>query len=1832
MACQIVYDKQGKIKLVLDKQKRESKIYNQLKSHPMIDDPLTAYTNFPEDIKDESAYNVIHKVGDKFYNSYKEALKATNENGKIEIVFQGEGQTKVLSTITKSTDVETKDGFINFYIENNLIADKRKNGKLTGQGISNKERLFNALEIQRLAVSTLGVDSFNLDYYSFEISEPTLGKTKLTLKNGEEVFVSPEEITNINDFRNPEEANIVKNYKEPVYRDLPKPQSQSEESLQLKLMDVLNNLGVSVMSITDYTKRYRIKNGVNPSARALADIANGVIALEEGVATIEDFIEEVAHFIESATSAEKKENILRNIHKTKEYIEHAEAYRTIYSEDYSGEELENIVRREVLGKVIKNSIQENEQRNETERNILQRAFDLIVDFVNSITSNNELKIYLNDINDAIEQNTSGLIDRKNINSIYTFYSTAKSPITKEVLRIIGHLNNVRTNLPKTDIASIVKIEQQINTSEEVYSVVALLDVINHAVKKLQNALKDSEVNNKDYAFTLEETSLYFETLNIAESLPRIAEALRSQPFEIGKKDLKEATISRLQEVKQNLDTLKAQKESIVNTTTKRIVDELMRDSNNQQSREYYEEAIIRAKNDATILSSTFGTLANSTDGMLNIIGKLLVSMTGQAHRNMYNDYQDYVNQMESLGFKAKDVAEFLDGNYMISEFNLTEFDNDNDKDFIPAYREITQDSEITDEEIIKQKNSNSLKIDSDIFQQVSARAMELSDVRVEKSRKPEFYEKIEQRYQNAGIEKDSPTRAYLSVFLSEVSKFKNKATDENGKTDYTKLSLQEYETLKQLQQDRKLKKDYFDITSGELKKGLEYKGLDEKGKPIYTLADTNVSDEARIAFELNKLDALTLEELKQGGDRDNTKALRDFKDSLKGLSREAQVRFIEVNATLGFTEAYYEAIQAKVLNEDGSVSDKPSILSQMLEQGKDEQAKRLAEINSQINTLLKAYTSKTNPTEIVADDIPETTKELIRQLHSERTAIIQDFSGETFETERQIDLITDTNESFNKELDKYENYKDKLQFIMDNTTDADAMLIRKMEVYFDEFLKGNRTKPPKSLERFYSGQETKEKVILEYAKTKVLPYYKRTASDEYFEIVNRLKNSSEDINKIIDDINNSEFLKLQPNPSFFTKEEDDSLNPNYRPNLRTGWRQPKASLYRNADFFKLFGEGTKTDDKGFIIVETASNKKKAEFYNATLAFRFKTLDYMDVSKGYNYYTAPQIRAKGVERWAKIFNVDNLKGAVKDLTTFTEDDMILGDNSLGTDIRIIPKMYTRKLDDPEDMSKNLFTSMMMQHNEATLRDSRVKYLGQINSVMETIQTREQFKGKPAETTNAYKQAKSAVDYAVFGKQQEFTMPVKTALGEFDAVKVLQGFSSLIRFKNLGGSVVIPLTSAMSAKVVQQIERVVGQYYESNTYNLATKDFLKHVAKGTSEAGKINQSAYINVAGRYFGSFDMEEGIKNSNYSPFLKNLPRSTMALYSASMYGLFGKNLFYTFKNTRVVDGGVTTYQKFRANNIALKESEIKQKWKQYENATIDNYFEVKDGKIVWNTEKLGKDVVDFNIEDIENSIRAQVKNLNIRVDNQLSKEDKVLAQRHGLLNLLMIHRGWLVAATENRFKGMHHNTQTDMWEEGSYRSFYNYLGGVIKEWRRNGHSVVKAFKTEWDNAGKLDNPELTYLRRSNLKRVGIEFAVLNTLALVSLVIQGYADDDENKDLYALQMTNLLLYRTALESNSASFGIGSSYSSVIDDPLLAWQTAKDLSKVTDIFDSGEISTGAWSGYTKGEQFLFKNTPLLKQYKDMSNPYEKFNSTKYFSEVRNNQMATVPLYNFLNKEE
>jgi hypothetical protein len=564
MICSIDRLEDGTIVKVKDKNNKESKLFRAIASHTLVVDTETAlqiYKNiYSKNLKDvdESTMELSHKVGDENFGSFKDALKASKENQPIEIGVLANGKFTELLSIPKNTDLSNEIGFVQSNILRNNISETRiKVGNkylLQAEGQSNARKQASLSILRELSATNLGSQAMSIDNTAFTLNK-TLGITTLYTKDGEKVEMETSEFATMSDeeilsrFDNGIELIAEREFSRnfPVKRDTPLPTNapiiKEDSELVRNLTKLLKNMGVSVVGMTNYITNYTLRHGVNPNAEAFADIANQVIGIVAGKETTENLLEETVHFIVEALPQERIENVLRNINKSEEYKQHYQIQKAIYESEYSGEELENVVRREILGKIITNAILQTEEKSEVQQNFFENAKRLISEFFQDIVNyfkpeyQVELDNLLEDVRNLIDSQDVGELELENFQgSERRFYNaTTKDPIAVEALKSVNILLKLERDLNKTgkgnslNLKELRQVQKELESAYELHSIAKVNEIVGNTVKILESALKDSIDNSKSFDLSQEENVAYENlTTDVRKGLGVIKELLASK--------------------------------------------------------------------------------------------------------------------------------------------------------------------------------------------------------------------------------------------------------------------------------------------------------------------------------------------------------------------------------------------------------------------------------------------------------------------------------------------------------------------------------------------------------------------------------------------------------------------------------------------------------------------------------------------------------------------------------------------------------------------------------------------------------------------------------------------------------------------------------------------------------------------------------------------------------------------------------------------------------------------------------------------------------------------------------------------------------------------------------------------------------------------------------------------------------------------------------------------------------------------------------------------------------------------------------------------------------
>ncbi len=1876
MACNITRSEDNSIQKVTDNNGVESRLFKSIANHVLVnstEDALEIYKNkFTKQFEDldESVINFTHQVNGETFNSFKDALLAQKENQPIEIGFLTNGKFTSLLTVTKNTSLDNEIGFLQAGILNGNISENRvkvgNDYKLSAEGKSLSRRVASLETLKALASPNLGAQAITADETTFTIKK-TLGVNTF-YENDSPVEISDAEFNAMTDedirsrFDNADQIISERVYKNsiPVTRGkqlVTTPVVKTEDDIKQSLLALLKKMGVSVVPMINYLQNYDYKNGVSINAEALADIPNQVIAVIEGRDTVENLREETLHFIIEAIPQERLENILRNINKTEEYKQFAEVYREIYRNEYSAEELENVVRKEILGKVALNAVQQNEVVSEQTQNFFDNAVRIVSEFFQDIVNffkpqyAQELNTILEEIQNVIDlQDISGLDLSNFATSNMRLYSvtpnsSAEGQLYKANKLLLDSLLEQEKAVRNTGIknasnlSKLERIQADLGEVIQVDSVAGLVMVAKARIAEIKAAIKDSKQNATKSLLTAEEKIIFDGlTKNIQPELSVIKTLIRDN-----KKGIKvwEDLADMVDNVVLEIVDISAEAKTMDNQNTERLLEELV-DIHGVQNPELMRRWLSRVETDTNLLLQTFGQLSAARDSMLNLMGLVTKNMSNEGQAEFMDKTKALQKVMAENDVTAQDFAKLVDRGYIISSYDFPKFRAEMDKLFLAKYREYSNTT-LTDEEILELRRNKELETFGDRQMQYERELKKEQDKLKERAFTDNYYEEYENRMLQANISK--VTKDYLSGYFSGLADIKVKSTRTsiiNGRetviNDQSILSAADRERLKELQQDRRMVKSYYD-TNGNLKLGLAVKQedgvniLDENGKLTYELLEDATTD-AIVAFELNKLDSLN--DFK-GMDMENgipQKFINELRNIESTFGKEEAIDFLQMNSYIGFKSEFWNSLGKgkrvteklrEVLRNDPKNEDIKNLLN-------DIETK-----NTSVKNILKVFVNKNSPVEIAVDRIPNDVRDRIKVLQEgletdfqnakKYTKDITDVSEETdlqpieeavsSANQAWFDLLEDSNLIITDIAPSLAMVNGILTLAKNNATSNNKDAIESADISVRQYRK-NGTKLNKSVRAELERQGLQEEdlmrdsvyasFITKYAENRLLPYYRRFAPASYSNFNEELQDSENVTDFVLNISESYPSLEIIPNASYFDIQDNKNVNPNFDTNFKGGFSQPNKKDFKNQAFYDLFG-----DDMG------TKNPKLFKVYEAMMSYRMDSLEANSAGRSYNAYLLPQTRKGGVEKFTTFLNnspAQSSKNAIQDMFNFTEDEMVKGESNFNSTIKSIPKMYLSEIE-PTDVSNELFYSLTLSAKESYLRKSRVKHYGDVMSILDTMQGRDYTAtGKVADATNTMKMVKSAVDYSLFGIKENSTAPVKTPFGTIDLAKVARNLLGYVKIKNLGFNAVIPFTSYATAKLNVWTESLIGQYLHRRSQKLGQAEYGRKWTDGMKEMGKIDKKADINVYLQHFRSIDLDESFKNSNYNFLGRNLPNTGMALHSFANYPIYGQNMYSILHDFRFADGKLINFVQFRQQERqkGTDKKDYENAWNALEDKVIYKYTRNEGGQFKYLEKEIAEELgipqenVKEEIVKLNNTVTNYLRTVNEFVDGSISPEDKSMAQRDAYLSYLTTHKGWLTIATQRRFKSRHINLETGQEEEGSYQSAWDFLGSYIREYKDSGASgFITNFKKAWEKADDVE--------RANLIRVSKEMIILNSVVALLVLLKSFADEPENESIYSLQLATYLMFRISSETTSSSIGLGGNYSEALKSPIIGFDTVSNLTNIVNLapfVGDTEVTQGKYRGMTERSKFIITSFPGAKSVFDLYN----INSTRATYELFN----------------
>lgn len=685
------------------------------------------------------------------------------DNGNIHVLgnILSEDSFIPLMTISTSVDTNTKQGLINYLIKNGYLSGTKTYDPETnnyyhiGAGYSGGMKMFNSAvsysELKNLIPDLVSMNDRGL----ITIRNRDDSKVTIVEHGGKSRQVSKDEI--LSSVRQGRYDDLDKRYRymdalivslimetsnsdSGYSRKLVSSLSEQERDMRNRLLNVLKKLGVRVIGMSDYLSRYKTKYGHEPSAKALADIANGVIAVADG-ADISDVIEEVAHFlVEAYSDQEAIESAMNGIENTSEWKEHSGRYYEIYGRTLSGSELDDAVRREILGKIISSRILNGTRTSETTFiSRLRNLWNSIVDFIrNNIGSvRNELNSVIDDIENSVSSGSLSSFNPSLLrNSDFVLYSASSMDRNSFLRRKIAELRKVslklrqlasgRGAISEISLSRMADIERRLkevdSNIEDHEIILALEGIVSTAegqIEYLKRVIDSYDGNEglksedrQNIQIVNDEVQPLLTSLRGFVKNNLNFSGIKSETGDnVDERQVRKEFTDRIDKAVSDINAIQSDVDSALEKDSSAFVESLINYFNiPAQHREKVRRAFFSVQEACGWLSRWFGILEHSNNVMNNALGALIARDNYEAMVETENDIREFVRKAESEGWnieKYERIIQSYNGKlskYLRGPLNLAKFEYDYKVEQMKAFRTVLsksndQWSSLTDSDI-----------------------------------------------------------------------------------------------------------------------------------------------------------------------------------------------------------------------------------------------------------------------------------------------------------------------------------------------------------------------------------------------------------------------------------------------------------------------------------------------------------------------------------------------------------------------------------------------------------------------------------------------------------------------------------------------------------------------------------------------------------------------------------------------------------------------------------------------------------------------------------------------------------------------------------------------------------------------------------------------------------------------------------------------------------------------------------------------------------------------------------------------------------------------------
>lgn len=613
------------------------------------------------------------------------------------------------------------------------------------------------------------------------------------------------------------------------------------------------------------------------------------------------------------------------------------------------------------------------------------------------------------------------------------------------------------------------------------------------------------------------------------------------------------------------------------------------------------------------------------------------------------------------------------------------------------------------------------------------------------------------------------------------------------------------------------------------------------------------------------------------------------------------------------------------------------------------------------------------------------------------------------------------------------------------------------------------------------------------------------------------------------------------------------------------------------------------------------NAAMKEYYDYIMELKRK-LDYRLPAKYVRFNKAPQIRKDFLERaMSKGNKFQYLWESIKDNLVRREDDTEFAyarQDFEGNQIYTLPIYYTRPLKDKGDLSTDCTSTMIayaamandyaamndvidaLETGRTILAERRVAQTRGGKIMREVLNKIPSNLTKKGDVANFMARLNDFMEMQVYGNQ----MKDEGTVAGVDVGKAVNMLNKLQSYGTTALSLLTGTANLAQNVVISNIEAISGQFFNKSELAKADWEYTKLLPQYLSELGNRIQTSKMALFAEKFNVLqDYKQHVRGIDwdrktwFSRFFKedtlwfttsagdHYTQMRTALALAMRYKLQDKNgkpiSLYDALEVQYLDKNHPEY----GANLVIKEGVTDQ-----------------DGNPI-NNKYFG----DFS---------KKVRGINNKLYGIYNQEDKNAMQSRAFGRLLMMYRNWMRPLYLKRYGVERYNYDTQSFEEGYYRTMYNFLKQSIHDIKKSELDIIK----QWHN--------LTPTQRSNMWKGIAELTIFWSLFGIISSLKGVPDDDD-KDNWLTEFVGYSIVRLTADLGSLvpSPKMLDEGLRLFNNPFAAVRVLKNTRQLLGLFDpdtwTTEIDQGIYKGYTQAEKILLQPVPFIRQFMNLFNPEE-----------------------------